>query len=341
MRRLIHLALLIGALGWAGWILVHADLPGAWHTLQRNASGIPAGWLIIAFLAPYALNGWFDTHGWILTFGTRRPNASFARLYGIRLAGEALNQATPFMSLGGEPVKALLLEPREADRADSAASVAVARVVITMAQVSYVAIGMLLSIPTLWQTHRVVLLRFGVFPAAIGVLLVVVLASRLFVPRRWQTALLNHPRLAPHRDAFQVIRQVLDFWRQHPRQCASAFGCFLCAWAVVALEFMIVARALGRNLPWEQALALEGLMNSITMATFFIPGNLGSQEAGLIYLSALFGLSAPFGALMVVLRRMREVIWIAIGFVCLAVQGSRVGLGPLRGPAGVAHGEAP
>jgi hypothetical protein len=150
---------------------------------------------------------------------------------------------------------------------------------------------------------------------------------------------MSHPRVAPHRDALQVIRQVLDFWRNHPRQCASAFAYFLCAWAVVALEFVIVARVLGRPLSWEQALALEGLMNSITMATFFIPGNLGSQEAGLIYLSALFGLTAPFGALMVVLRRLREVIWIAVGFVCLAVQGSRAGLGPLRASTEMAHGE--
>ena len=56
-------------------------------------------------------------------------------------------------------------------------------------------------------------------------------------------------------------------------------------------------------------------MNSVTMATFFIPGNLGSQEAGLLFVSGLFGMGGAFGALMVVFRRLREVAWIEVGLI--------------------------
>jgi hypothetical protein len=108
---------------------------------------------------------------------------------------------------------------------------------------------------------------------------------------------------------------------------------------VVAGEFCLVGQVLGVPISWWDALALEALMNSVTMATFFVPGNIGSQEAGLVFLSGLYGLGSPFGAVMVVLRRLREVLWILFGFGCLAVLGGTQFSSTLRAAALVGAGD--
>ena len=51
-----------------------------------------------------------DTLGWRFAFP--RDPAPFHRLYGARLAGEALNLVTALGSVGGEAVKAWLDPPR-------------------------------------------------------------------------------------------------------------------------------------------------------------------------------------------------------------------------------------
>lgn len=322
MRNLLKVVILTAALAAAAFVLFQADLPGAWESLCRTTSASQR-WLVCGlFLLPTAASYWLDTHGWIYSFGAARPRASFWRLFWIRLAGEALNQATPLMSLGGEPVKAMLLP--EGDRAEAAGATSVmsAKFVMTLAQSAYVVWGIALALAAA-PGHLPVLARFGLFPLMLGAVLVALLLLSFLLPARLRRAQADHPRLAKYRLGGSLVRQVLDFWRVNPRDFALAFVCFLAGWAVVAAEFWVVARVLGVPLTAREALALEALMNSVTMATFFIPGNVGSQEAGLLYLAGLYGLGTPFGAVMVVLRRAREVLWIGMGLGSLAVLGER------------------
>ena len=137
MRKLLKIALVVAALAWAGLVLVQADLPAAWHVLT-GATSAGARWAILCgFLVPSAVSCWLDAHGWLAAFGGRKPGVGFGRLLSIRVAGEAVNQATPLLSLGGEPVKAMLLSANggyspetTTGLADSGASVAGSRFVI-------------------------------------------------------------------------------------------------------------------------------------------------------------------------------------------------------------------
>ncbi len=234
-------------------------------------------------------------------------------------AGEAVNQATPLLSLGGEPVKAVLVAAETDAGQESAASVAAARFVMTLAQVLLVTLGLVVGFGRLRSTPGS-LVGFALFPMALGVFMVGLLVGYLVVPASFRQQLLANPRLAGLRDGMRLIGGVLSFWRVHPRQFLRALLCFVLGWSAMGLEFWAVARVLRIPLSPVQAIALEGLMNSVTMATFFIPGNLGSQEAGIMFLARLFGLG-PVGALMVVLRRGREVLLILLGLLCLAVLG--------------------
>jgi hypothetical protein len=311
MRRWLELGILLGGGAWAVAIAVEADLPGAWRTLMHATSGGERAWLFVLFLVPSAISSVLDACAWRATFGSTPLAVAFGRLFGIRLAGEAVNQATPLLTVGGEPVKMLLLGGSGISREDSAASVIASRFILALGQALYAGLAVLLA-PAAWTGLPRVPFEVA---ALVGLLLGVVFIVG------WRLG--ERPRLPRELERYatwvRAVSRAMSLGHDHPRHFIAALLYSLAGWVVVAGEFWLVARALDEPISWTMALALEGCMNVVTMLTFFIPANLGSQEAGLLYLARLAGLGTPFGAMMAVLRRAREIFWIAAGLGSLAL----------------------
>ncbi len=335
MRHLLKHIILWGSLIWAGVMIWHVDLPECWRQLPSDLVGIRLVVLAALFLLPSTVTQWAETLMWVATFGGRAPLVGFSRMFAIRLAGEALNQATPFMSLGGEPVKAVLLTAAGEGASQGAAAVMSSRLVMTVTQAGYACTAVVMG---LWlEPSRKELIPFAVFPGVIGLIIIGMWLARVVLPRAWQRWIAERPLARRHRGPLLVIRDVLDLWRRHPRQFVAALLFSTTGWLVLAAEFWLVGWVLGLPVRWEDALVMEGLMNSVNMATFFIPGNLGSQESGLLFLGQTFQLARPVTATMLVLRRLREVAWVALGFLCLAaLGGTKVSSGEVA-PAGEAR----
>ncbi|HLA62138.1 MAG TPA: hypothetical protein VK626_07830, partial [Nitrospiraceae bacterium] len=51
---------------------------------------------------------------------------------------------------------------------------------------------------------------------------------------------------------------------------------------------------------------------------FFIPGSLGAQDLGNLFLLKDFGYSEVAGVTFALLRRFREMVWIGMGLLCIA-----------------------
>lgn len=310
--------MLLAALALAATVVFHADLPSAWRQLRAVATPERAWLLALAFFAPSGIACWLHTHAWVASFGGGGPALRFGQLFAIRLAGDAVNQVTPLLALGGEPVKAALFRTAGGSAAHGAAAVLAARWMMTLAQVLLVGLAIALAACQGNGSPRL-LAGMAVFPAAVGVGMGCFSAAWLLVPRSLRAWVREHPWVRRARPVLATAGYVVNFWRHHPRECAAAFLWSLCAWCIAAAEFWLVGQTLGVPIGWSEALALEGMMTSINMATFFIPGNLGSQEMGLVALSRVFGLGDAFGAVVVVLRRGREVFWIVVGLVLLGV----------------------
>lgn len=336
MLKLLKPAVLVASLAWAIVIIARADFPAVWGELCHRTSGSQRGVLLALFFVPSALFQWLDTHGWRGVYGKSAGGMSFARLFSIWLAGEAVNQATPVLPLGGEPVKALLIRSQGLSGTEAAASILSARTAMILAQVLFTLGALSLALATA-QSQAGRLSSLAVFPAVLGAGMALALSGVLLAPpqvRRGVGARLGTGRL---RKLAAAAVSAVDGCRANPAGFAAALLWFAAGWAVVAGEFWLVAQVVGRPLSVLQALELEGMMNAVCMATFFIPGNLGSQEAGLLFVSGLFQSGSPLGAVMLILRRVREAAWIGAGLVCLAhlggggtvrrfMRGSRIGL---------------
>ena len=103
MARII--ALLIG-LGLVVFIVYQTDLSEVWlGVLDLGAPGAAA--VVGVYLAVFLI----DTASWQLTLPSVRLTPRWLyRLWKVRMVGEALNLVVPAGSVGGEPVKAVLLK---------------------------------------------------------------------------------------------------------------------------------------------------------------------------------------------------------------------------------------
>ncbi|MBI4245963.1 MAG: flippase-like domain-containing protein, partial [Candidatus Rokubacteria bacterium] len=101
--------------------------------------------LVIVLVLPHSLVTIFDTLGWRFAF--RRDTVAFRALVPARLAGEAVNMATPTAALGGEAVKTWLLRGH-VSLDESLPSVIIAKTTITIAQGVFLLFGIALA----WRT---------------------------------------------------------------------------------------------------------------------------------------------------------------------------------------------
>src|SRR5258707_5446448 len=135
--RIVKLVLSIVGLAVIAWSIHHI----VWARVLE-ALGRLTWWQLVLVCLPYAAMMAVDTLGWRFAFpGDAAP---FRRLFGARLAGEALNLVTAVGSVGGEAVKAWLIRPDVA-YAESVPSVVIAKTTITIAQALFLLIGVALA----------------------------------------------------------------------------------------------------------------------------------------------------------------------------------------------------
>lgn len=103
----------------------------------------------------------------------------------------------------------------------------------------------------------------------------------------------------------------------------SSTGLFFLSWMAEALEVYTIIWYLGGPALVLSAISINALSVFIKGSTFFIPGSLGAQDAGNVFLLKDFGYTDVAGVTFALLRRFRELVWIGIGLLCLAVLRGR------------------
>lgn len=88
-----------------GSILYHTGLLAVWLHLREIG-----WWGIVVILLVNVLTTLVDVTSWQLTLPSTRPAKSWLyRLWKVFMAGESISNTTPLASLGGEPMKVMLL----------------------------------------------------------------------------------------------------------------------------------------------------------------------------------------------------------------------------------------
>ncbi len=272
-----------------------------------------------------------EAFGWRLTLGRHADAVSFGRLFAIRAAGEVVNMTTPTAYVGGEPLKAYLLKKHGVPMVEGFASVVTAKTTMTIAQVGFILLGIALGFGILGSSgssaHAVVAASVSVGLLLFGTVIFVVVQRRgLF------TGLLGVLRQSRIRIHFLEVREerlrdldrtILDFYARDQRAFLLATGTFFLGWLAEALEVYVILYYLGGPADLLSAISIGALSVFIKGGTFFIPGSLGAQDGGNLLLLLAFGYGELTGITFALLRRVRELVWIGIGLLCLAAIGGR------------------
>jgi uncharacterized protein (TIRG00374 family) len=333
MRALRWLALL-GGVAVLAVLAAGADLPA----VGRALAGVGA-WGAAAVAAVFLLSFVLDTAAWQLAL----PSAGLSpgwlyRLWRVRMVGEAFNLVIPAGSVGGEPVKALLLKQAEGiGYKEGGASLVIAKTVLLLALLPFVGAGLALMARAPLPAAYPAAVGGGLAALGLGVL-------GFYAVQRWRLAGRLATALAGHRLGRRLealldhIHEVDDlfvaFYAGRPGRFAAALALAFLAWALGAVEIYLVMGFLGRPVGWAEAWMLEAVAQLVRAGTFFIPGSLGASEAGfLIMVEALTG-QAALGLALALVRRGRELVWIAWGFLLAwlhALRPGRRGIDP-EGP---------
>jgi uncharacterized protein (TIRG00374 family) len=314
MRRVKAVLLVLGIVAIAASVY-HIGPAPILETLARLA------WWQLAFVClPYAAIMAVDTLGWRFAFP--RDPAPFHRLYGARLAGEALNLVTAVGSMGGEAVKAWLIR-RDVSYEESVPSVVIAKTTLTIAQALFLLIGVALAWALLGTDSRLI-------AAMLWLLVVEIAAVAGFVGVQVAGLVGRAGRLLewfgvvkPGDQAQRLDVALRDYYRHDWHRLTLSTGFHLAGWLLGAFEAYVILFFLGIPVTLVTATVIEALGAGVRFATFLVPASLGAFESANAAAFEAMGLGAGAGLAFSFVRRARQLVWIAIGMAVLAVMGWR------------------
>ncbi|NUM34305.1 MAG: flippase-like domain-containing protein [Candidatus Brocadiae bacterium] len=276
----------------------------------------------ILFLLPYIAVYIFDTLGWKYSF-CREIKTPFSLLFHIRLAGEAINYTTPTAYIGGEPVKAYILSKKGIPFTHGLASVVIGKFLMTVVEVIFILIGIEITVSTLGKRDSFftwLIIFFLIFSVFLFFLLHFQKKGMGKFCVQWVRKIKFLSQAFSSDEAkIQEFDQILSkYYSKEKLSIALSCVYYFIGWCLGALEIYILLLLMGYEVTLPTAIALEAISVAIKGAGGFIPGSIGVQEGGQVWIFALFGYPKSLGLTFGILRRLREVFWILVGLAFLS-----------------------
>jgi len=324
----------------AGVVLVRA-LAGVDLAATLRAVARPGPWVAIA-LAPFVVSTAFDAAGMVLLVGALGRTVPFARMLAIRIATEALHLTAPAGFLVADSATAVLLHSRSGVPLREGAVLAVARKWLVMrAHGIYIGLGALAGWGALTAMSRSHLGgSWLAWAVAGGALVPLALSAGVGAGFRGGGAVARVQSVLGT-IPWTALRRAVAGWRAgaaevdgHMASVGAAKAvtrtatlAFLACWLGESLDTAIILRLVGGPFDFALAMGAEVGISLLRSVGNVAPAGMGLQDAG--YATMLSGLGVPVdtSAAFVILKRAKEIAWIALGYALLAV---------LRSPAGVA-----
>jgi putative membrane protein len=303
MRTLARIIFALGLIAVVA-LVVHEGAQSILDLLER------AGWVLLLLVPLHVLPLLLDVMGWhVLLHGRVRVPVLFL----IASIREGINRLLPVANIGGEVAGVHLLTRRGISGTTAATSVIVEVLLVLVAQYLFLTLGVacLLNVTGGIQTLGGLLLALA---AGLPVVLLFMWSLRsgaLFgAIKRLAAGILPSNAKAP------AILDKLGDLDTSIRELTAAHGRLARAivWQLAGLiagssETWLALRWLGHPSSVAAALALESLTLAARSLIFVAPAGLGVQEAGLIAIGHVLGITSDVAIALSLAKRMREILF--------------------------------
>ena len=315
VSRLIMGVFLLGGIALLGWMVGQVGVTDLLASFQA------VGFWLLPFVLLESIPALLHTAGWAACFQRYQHGLRLWQLYVIRLVGTAINQITPTATLGGEVVKVLLLEPT-LPRAQATAAVVIDKASVTLAQMCYLAFGLLYStgyFPLSTELRWALGLTIGLI--SLGLLgfvafqrygLLSKLVSRL---SRLKYAPARLHQVRQHVAALDA--QLVAYYAGHPWRFGGSlllhFSAFLCA---ASKTYVLLRLLLGDHAPgWSEAFMVAVVVAALDQMFFFVPARLGTLEGVRVLVLSTVGITPAVGLAFGLIARLDSLAWNGIGLL--------------------------
>ncbi|MBL6945413.1 MAG: flippase-like domain-containing protein [Rhodospirillales bacterium] len=322
MKVLKILYVLLG-LGLLVWVFQEVDLSELWQVVSQ------VGWGIAVVLGLYFAAFLIDSYTWQLTLVCAPLNLRWLyRTWKVRMVGEVFNTVVPAGGMGGEPVKAVLLKKYYGiGYREGTASLILAKTINMIALVIFLAGGFALMMSSdvlpVWY-HAVGGAGLVAFAFAIALFFAIqryrVSSATGNFLSRWRAAR-GIAKIIHHIE--DMDERLAEFYTRHIGRLVLATTFAWINWMLGVAEVYYAMMFLGHPITWSEAWIIEAAAQLVRTGAFFIPAGIGAQEgAFLLVCSAVTGVPVV-GVAVALVRRVRELTWIAWGSLLGAMYSMR------------------
>jgi uncharacterized membrane protein YbhN (UPF0104 family) len=276
------------------------------------------GWTALLLPIPYFVVYLVDAWAWRSAFAIP-PAIPFVTLLRIRWCGESVNNLVPTAYVGGEALKVVLLSRHGVSPKTGTTAALVSKTAQTVAQVLFLAVG------------SAAFLTCGGGHAGLQAAMATVLGGGLTAVGLlfwWQRRgvfgsllrLLDRLRIRSQRleskraRLLETDRAISEFYGTHRARFLVSTAWYFAGWMLDSVEIWLTAWLLGMPIHGFQALAVEAFVGVVKVVGMWVPGALGVQESGIVALVRLAGGADLLGATYALLRRVRELLFAAVGW---------------------------
>ena len=313
-RRALRTILFLAGLAVIAWLLWRVG----WSALEANLALV--GWWFPALAAVHALFEGAFAGGWQAVMPGPPPPWSSPRIFAAYIGGDAVNYATPG-NVAGEPVKGKLIADLIGG-SDAAVSLALHKHAELLAQSLYMGAGVAVAVGSFPLPTAVVLLAVLGVAGLAGAFVFMTWAFKKgsFAPilgRLSRFAWLERRLSRFETHAREVDDKIRAFHLEHPYRFAAASLLCLVGWGGGAVETYVLLGLLTHVWSVKAAISIEALAMAAGNMLLFMPGRVGSAEGSRVAVFLLLGFPAAQGVAYSLVRRARELVWVALGALVL------------------------
>ncbi|MCH2108214.1 MAG: flippase-like domain-containing protein [Polyangiaceae bacterium] len=319
-----------------------------WHLVRSSGVGSELNFefspvLALLLLAVSTLPSYFDAKAWQVTaagLGAGAKKIPLAPLIWLRIAGEGVTNGVPGGLVFGETYKAVKLNEWFAARpSDTTPGLILMKLGLGYSQALFILMGMALGYSRIAAESEVafgfagvqwiVLALLVAMCAFMGIALVLFYLGRPFARVISVLNLLPQKSVKEWVERQQLKVKTLDencsaLIKGHPRELLMIMFWLMMRWFSMVGENLIILAGL-QLLPSSPldallvAFVIESLGSMFRLIFFLVPSGIGGQDASYFALFQLYGWSAPITGAYIVVKRLKELFWIAAGFVLIFV----------------------